>query len=176
MNDKDKTNLIPIPCHQKWEDMGKDETMKEGHTARMCDECQHHIHDISDMSAKQIINLKTELSLKGQKLCGMVRQPAQSNVTRLQRFSLVCTMAMSPVALVACGGNPSYNTGNGATPPNKPSGYHNHDNLNYHGPAVGLIARPPLVVGRVAPPPEVAGIVTAPRIVSGMIALPPKEQ
>jgi len=166
MNNEDKINIIPIPCPQKWDDMGKDEKMKEGHTARMCDACQHHIHDISEMSARQIITLRDKLSDKGQKFCGMVRQPASSNVSRLQHFSLACTMAMAPIALVACGGNTTNHNGDSITPPNKTSGSQNQNLLDHHGPAVGMVARPQ--VDNEARPKL--------RMVTGMIALPPEKR
>jgi len=147
MNDRNVENLIPTPCHQKWEDMGEDETMQEGHTARMCDECQHHVHDISDMSSEQIIDLKTKLNQQGQKLCGMVRQPSSS---KLQRFSLVCIAAMAPIALVACGGS-SYPT----SPPRieQPTSPHQ---IPTQKPRPYF---PPGVLGKVAAPQQVAGTV-----------------
>lgn len=144
MKQPQKEHLIPEPCHLKWSDLGKDEMRNDGHIARMCDQCQHHVHDLSGMSAQQIIDLKENLQQKGQELCGMVRQPSSS---RLQRFSLMWIAAMAPIALVACAGIQT------ETP---------EQNIEYQEAGIPLQAPIPLPISRFP-----AGVV-------GKVAIPPK--
>ncbi len=108
MNDNIK-KWIPKPCHLKWDDLNDDEQMAEGHIARNCDECEHHVHDLTGMSAEQIIKLQNETAAKGEKLCGMLREaPSSEKLTdaqhlrKLRRVSLASIATIAPIALASC--------------------------------------------------------------------------
>lgn len=100
----DADSLIPNACPKQWSELGADEQLQTGGlktTARHCSQCDHHVHDISDLSRVEVLSLKAEL---GGKLCGVICGQNTKKPVNLSGFSkpLMIGTSIAGLALASC--------------------------------------------------------------------------
>ncbi len=96
--------LIPTPCHKQWSELGADELVRNSEcqtTARHCSQCDHHVHDISDLSRAEVLSLKAEL---GGKLCGMLCSQDEKKTAPRPSLSkpFIIGTSIAGLALASC--------------------------------------------------------------------------
>jgi hypothetical protein len=102
---------IPIasPCGQDWR------TMKPSDTARFCDSCKKHVHDLSAMTPADARSLLSSPPTEG--LCVRYLYDARGDIVfrgapvpagmlvRAKRFAAAAVAVSLPMALAACSGS-----------------------------------------------------------------------
>ena len=83
---------IPSPCHKRWEELRG--TGQERH----CEQCQHSVFDLTNLSHQEIQSL---IQSRGGKLCGMVRGN-QLGVGEAVRTAAVSASTAVGLALAGC--------------------------------------------------------------------------